>query len=1286
MTPRLFSFLRAQPELGVGPAMALGLVVAVVAVRPATARPAPAGGGDLAFFENRIRPILVEHCYSCHSAGAEKVRGALRLDTKEDFLKGGSDGPVVVPGRPEDSALIRAVRWKDPDLRMPPDKNGGSKIPEPAIADLVSWVQQGAPYPETPAEEWTTRPKPWSFEPIQDPAAPAVKNKTWAVNSIDRLILARLEHLGLPPARPADRRTLIRRATFDLTGLPPTPEEIDAFVADSSPGAFAKVVDRLLASPHYGERWGRHWLDVVRYADTAGDTADYPVSLAWRYRNYVIDAFNADRPYDEFLREQIAGDILAEKGPRERYAERVTATGFLAISRRFGFDSEHYHHLTIQDTLDTIGQAALGLSLGCARCHDHKFDPISMQDYYALYGIFDSSRYAFPGSEQKGKLRAMVPLQPPDESQPKWREYDQRVAALAGKIARSKQPVPAAVLRSLHDPDGDFETQKDAAGGSYGVLVLPWIYEGKLSATAAAQSPYKNLYPSGRFGAHMAGGTENYRLAQSLHPGRTRESCRVLHVNLDFRLGPASATNTGRHRFWLGQGPTSPAVEVLLSLDAVHIRTGSETKHVATIKPQQWYNLQLDLNLEHRSCSGRVGRPEETTAFSEQALDAGWPGTINYVQFDSSDRSGASRPGLEIDNFGAQRQPIAAVSTKIQPLALAPGEADLDALESELQKLAGPDGDLEWQADGTPPAKPWNAGPNSVVKVSADAQSPFRNIFPVGQLGVRMPNRGEYDGLGLTLATPWTATRSRMLYVAFDFRCGRQDSGGEGAWRYYVGHGGGSSAAVELHFNGREFFTRSGVTFDSVAHLQTGAWHQVQMALDLTDKTYTGVIASLSGSNSFQGSFATGWDGTIDYTFIDSGGHRPGVRPALEADNFAFSESPFAPLESPGPVETDAARASRLARVDALQKQLAKAGQDVTREIQELTALLVDGPGDMAYGVVEGTSHNAPLQLRGEPDRPRGEVPRGFIQSLGGGPLPPGTSGSGRLELAQWLTRSDSPLTARVMVNRIWQYHFGRGLVGTPNDFGARGQRPTHPELLDHLATQFIRSGWSIKAMHRLIMLSATYRQGSLPHEHPAEAAANYEGFGPRRLRAEEFRDAILAISGELDPTPGRAHPFPTVVATAFSQHVPFSATYDHNQRSIYLMTQRLKRHPFLALFDGPDPNASTPDRRVTTVPTQALYFLNSPFIHEKAEKFAQRLCAARPDDAQRIELAWRQTTGRLPSAAERAEATHFLADYRAELGTVESRAPDKSGDPNLAALAAYLRVLFGSNEFLHVD
>jgi hypothetical protein len=1170
----------------------------------------------------------------------------------------------------------------------------------------------------------------WSFQPIRNPSPPKVTNTAWCRTSLDRFILERLERDGRPPAPAADKRTLVRRAMFDLTGLPPSADEVDAFVADQSSDAFAKLVDRLLDSPAYGEHWGRHWLDVVRYADTAGETADYPVPVAWRYRNYVIHAFNADKPYDEFLREQIAGDILAKAGPRERYAERVTATGFLAVSRRFGFDSENYHHLTIQDTIDTLGQSMLGLTLGCARCHAHKFDPVSLPDYYALYGIFDSTRYAFPGSEQKQKSRALVPLVPPEESRPKWREFEQRVAGLMQRIERAKLSAPSAVLRSLDDLDGDFEMQAPAAGGSKGVLVPPWVYDGPIAVTTEAQSPFKNLYPLGKVGASVAAGTNGYRLTQAVpfsdpvaadvrrltssklgqsllssSPTVQGTKPETLHASVDFRIG-AGGKDAARHRFWLGAADGSPVVEVLLTGEAATLRLRDSVQHLRTLRPDEWQQLQLTLDLAQGTLSGSIGRPGDVTTFDRQVLRGPWTNGIAAFGLDSLASTGASRAAIAFDNLAVQAQPIPPVSATSPSLAKA-DEADAAALNTRLQQLAGIDGDFELQHESAPPASPWGPGPNSVVKISAAAQSPFRNLYPAGQLGVRLPNSGAYNGFGQTLTNRWQAEKTPRLFVNFDFRVADTAAGGDGSWRFYAGHGPGSSPAVELFFNGREFFRRSGESRDTVGALKVGEWYQVQLALDLKARSYTGVLASATGRTEFTGQFAGNWDGSIDYTFIDSYGHLGGVKPALDADNFAFSETPL-PAPDAAPVELAAGeRAARRSEVAELRGRLAQLKSDAEAARQELETLLADGPFALAYGVSEGTPRDARIQRRGEPDQLGDAVPRGFLQVLGGGSLPRSATGSGRLELAEWLTSPTNPLTARVMVNRIWQYHFGQGLVKTPNDFGTRGQRPTHPELLDHLATEFMRGGWSIKALHRLIMNSAVYQQrsqysvisdqssvGTAPEDCPvipgttrtsglnsdSPTTDSFSPFTRRRLGAEETRDALLLVSGALDPTPGEGHPFPAPTGWGYTQHGPFSAVYDHSRRSVYLMTQRIKRHPFLALFDGADPNASTAERRTTTVPTQALFFLNDPFVHASAEKFAARVLAAAPAEPDRVKAAYRLALGRDPRPAEATEATEFLAAYRNEL-TAAGNDPSES-----AAWAAFARVLFGSNEFLTVD
>ncbi|MCI0683551.1 MAG: PSD1 and planctomycete cytochrome C domain-containing protein [Gemmataceae bacterium] len=786
------------------------------------------------FFERRIRPLLVTHCYSCHSAKATKLRGELFLDTRAGVLTGGNTGPALVAGKPDESLLIKAVRYEDKDLRMPPK----AKLSAAEIADLEAWVRMGAPDPRTGKQvakqgiDIDEGRKHWSLQPIGNPSPPAVRNRDWPVGAIDHFILARLEAHGMSPASPADPRTLLRRVHFDLTGLPPTPEEIEDFVRawdaasakrqakGANPRSRAmvlqQVVDRLLASPAYGERWGRHWLDVVRYADTAGDNSDYPIPQMVLYRDWVIDAIGRDMPYDQFVREQLAGDLMPAESESDRQS-KIIATGYLANSRRHGSyeDARYPWHLTIEDTIDNFGKAFLGATLGCARCHDHKFDPFPAEDYYALYGFFSSTRYPWPGIELDRAQHDLVPLAPSAEIEQFTKTRQQKLAELEAKIKRlEKEKAPADSVKAAKKDREKFAKQP-----------LPF-------ATAYAMM----------------------------------------------------------------DGPTEPKKRI-----------------------------------------GRVG--------------------------------------------------------------------------------------------------------------------------------------------------------------------------------------------------------------------------------------------------------------------------------------------------------------------------------------------------------------NVRMHMKGDPERLGAEVPRRFPLVLGGQTLPGGVKGSGRLHLAKWLTEPSNPLTARVMVNRIWQYHFGRGLVATPNDFGKQGRPPTHPELLDYLARQFIDSGWSIKAMHRLIVLSATYQQASEVSETSEVLSRDPDNellshFPRRRLDAESIRDAILAVSGGLDRSRGGPHPFPAQPAWDFTQHKPFKAVYDSNRRSVYLMTQRIQRHPFLALFDGPDTNASTAARTTSTTSLQALYLMNDPFVHEQARKLAARLLAERSDDAGRIHRAFVLAFGRPPAAAEAKQARRFLD----QVGDVFESVNIPGEQRAARRWESFARALFMSSEFVYIN
>ncbi|MFO0951088.1 MAG: PSD1 and planctomycete cytochrome C domain-containing protein [Isosphaeraceae bacterium] len=764
-------------------------------------------------FEVGVRPVLAGTCFPCH--GGKKTSGGLRVDSRDALLRGGDSGPAIVPGDPESSRLLRAVRHDDADLAMPP----GRKLADREIEGLSRWIKAGAAWPSrTNPTKGFAASRHWAFEPVKG-VNPPDDPTGWAASPIDRFVAAGWRTAGVEPVEQVDPRTLIRRLTFDLTGLPPTPEETAEFLADSSPAAYQKLVDRLLASPRYGERWGRHWLDLARYADTAGDNADYPVPELAKYRDYVIDAFNADKPYDQFIREQLAGDVLASEVPANRYAEQVVATGFLALSRRYATGPYELWHLTLEDAVDATGRALMGLTLRCARCHDHKFDPLTQKDYYALYGAFASTVFPYAGSEE-------------------------------------------------------FQSKK-----------LP-------------REHFASLVPPAESGPRLTA-----------------------------------------FRQWL---------------------TSNEEKA--------------------RSCE-------------------------------------------------------------------------------------------------------------------ADA----------------------------TKADPSTAGRLK----------------------------------------------------DQARRLR------------------------------------------------------------------------------------EAAEAAR------------KWGRPE------------DLPG--AYAVSEGKPADSPIHRKGDPGQPGPVVPRGapgFLRDHGCPPPSVAPQSSGRRELAEWLTRPEHPLTARVMVNRVWQHHFGRGIVATPSNFGLRGEPPSHPELLDWLADRFVRDGWSIKALHRRIVTSEVYQLSSRVDP---EAQRKDPGnrwlcrFDRRRLDAESLRDALLAVSGRLDPGRPGAHPFPPVQDWHWTQHTPFKESYPTRHRTVFLMTQRLQRQPFLALFDGPDTNGSTEIRSRSTVPLQSLYLMNDPFVRDCAGAFADRV-RAEPGDAvvMAVRLAW----NREPSADERQRFMSYLDSYarRAE-GAGAARAEAQN-----EAWTSLARVILTANEFLYVD
>jgi hypothetical protein len=961
-----------------GPLTALSLLLAA----PAAPAADPAG---VQFFEQKIRPVLVKECYGCHSAEAPKVRGGLRVDSRAALLKGGDSGPAVVPEKPLDSILLKALRHDG--LAMPPK----SKLPDTVVADFERWIRMGAPDPRTAAEvtvragiDLDAGRRFRSFQPTRRHPVPRVSDTAWPRSDVDRFLLAAMEARGVRPVRDADRVTLIRRVTIDLIGLPPTPEEIDAFVndRDADAVAFAKVVDRLLASPHFGERWGRHWLDVARYADSNGKDENLTFHEAWRYRDYVIRSFNEDRPFDRFVREQVAGDLLPHDDPARR-DEQLTASGFLVLGPKVlaDRDTEKRRLDVIDEQIDTVGRAFLGLTVGCARCHDHKFDPIPQADYYALAGIFASTR-----TLDGFKLNNPV--------------------------------VSGWTLRPL--------------GGEEGERML-----------AARKEHQKKL---------------------------TEMAARITRAKNDLKLHEEAA-----------------AMRVPGKLAGVTV-DDREATFVGAWKASQFSKPYVGEGYVH---DDKAGKGEKSATFTPKLPKAGeYEVFVSYTPADNR----ATNVPVTVKHAG--------------------GEATVTINQREAPKI-----------DGL-----------------------FR---PVGRY------RFEASGGAVTIA----------------------NKGTDGY-----------------------------VIVDAVRFIPVGSLDPNETAMGVPAETKQKIAEAQAKLKE------------------------------LEAEEKKLKES--APREPP----------------------LVMAPRDADR------------PG------------NARINVRGNPHQLGDEVPRGFLSVASKEPRPTIRDGqSGRLELAEWIASADNPLTARVYVNRVWAHLFGDGLVRTVDNFGAQGEPPSHPELLDELAERFKADGWSTKKLVRSLVLSRAYALACV--NDPAAAKADPENrlhwrANRRRVEAEVIRDGILMVSGRLDRTMGGSSVAGLGERVVSNESKGGLTTDAFTRRSVYLPILRTELPQVLEVFDFADPDVSTGKRDATTVPTQALFLMNSPFVMEQSRHAARRLLALPGDDAARLSDLYRRALGRTPTEQETRAALKFLADMRERA----RKRPKPASEPDVEAWTSVCLAVFGCTEFRFVE
>jgi hypothetical protein len=629
--------MRSHHRLPLAPRCLAGLLL-LSAHSASSAPPSPA---DIEFFEKQVRPVLIESCGGCHGAAAGPPSGGLRLDRRDGLLKGGTRGPAIVPGRPEQSRIIHAIRYADPSLRMPP----AGRLSEASIAAIAEWVRRGAPWPsddqrprgrrtDTTNDQqrgrdvgrWSLVVGPtvhWAFRAPITPPLPKVKAADWVRSPLDRFILAALEAKGLAPAPPADRRTLIRRATFDLTGLPPTPEEIAAFLADRSPDAFANVVDRLLASPRYGERWGRHWLDVARYADSNGLDENLAYASAFRYRDYVVAAFNRDTPYNRFIQEQLAGDLLPKTDDVPTDHERLIATGFLSLGGKMLAEDDpvKMEMDIIDEQVDTVGRAFMGLTIGCARCHDHKFDPISTSDYYALAGIFKSTKTM---ENFNVVARWHEHSLAPKEDEERLRAHEKKIEETQAAIEERKKGLKEgeaedATLKSLRTELRRLERTRPVLPTAMGVTEGPSVTNLRIHLrgshlTLGEEAPrrFPTILAGERQTPLGAGQSGRYELARWLaHPGHPLTSRVMVNRIWRWHFGAGivrSVDNFGR----LGDPPTHPelldwlarrfvnsgwsvkAMHRLLMLSSTYQMSSAYNARAARVDPENRFHWRMN--------------------------------------------------------------------------------------------------------------------------------------------------------------------------------------------------------------------------------------------------------------------------------------------------------------------------------------------------------------------------------------------------------------------------------------------------------------------------------------------------------------------------------------------------------------------------------------------------------------------------------------------------------------------------------------------------------------------
>ncbi len=1081
-------------------------------------------------FDKDIRPLLQKHCIECH--GGKKQKADLRLDAKAFAFKGGESGSAIQPRDSQNSPLFLRIATKDDSERMPPK---GEALSEKEITMVKAWIDEGAVWPESAADRAATvdrRLQHWAFQPL--PASPK--------GSVDAFIKSALGKAALRMSPEADRRTLIRRAYFDVTGLPPSPEEVEAFATSKDPHAYEKLIDRLLASPRFGERWARHWLDVVRFAESDGFEKNNMRANAWPYRDYVIQAFNEDKPYDQFVREQIAGDAFSMDA----------ATGFLVggandtVKSKDPVLTANQRADELHDMVSTTAATFLGVTLNCARCHDHKFDPIPSKDYYGFVAML------------QGVKHGERPMRTADsaEQEKRLQELRKELGSIENALSEFK---PRASFQRVILID---DSSAPAAGAKPGATQIEQPTSGKPIAYSTGREKGAADDPGDVSRLPNLGESYRYWTAQ---PGR-QDDFFAWEPKLD-----------GRWRIWVSWGAWTTHTKdarYVIDLDG-DLATTNDQKVIATVNQREFADGSPAVPGERRWSGFRSTGLHDLNPKSIVVLrggDSGGPTVADVMAFEEAGDANTdpSSPALRLPvTHLANEEIIEPVEAKLLRFTIT-ATSGLEPCIDELEVF-------------TPGDASENVAMGAQVKVSgtyangANAKHQFRHL-----------NDGRYGN-----DASWISNEPGKGWAQLEFS--KPERIHRIVWSRDRSMG-----------KGRVYEDRRATGYRIEVSMDGEKWQTVASSADRLGEAYRQRVTSLPTLSSVP----------------------PGQAGAVSSLN---------------------EKRSRL---------LTELQQLATQSI--VYAGRFDSPGP---------THR---MHRGDPMLPREEVPPAALSLIGKSlVLGPGTAEQERrLALANWITDPANPLTARVIVNRLWHYHFGTGIVDTPSDFGLNGSRPTHPELLDYLANELITHRWSLKHIHRLILLSKTFKQSSAMHQTAFQVDSNARllwRFPPRRLEAEAIRDSILAASGQLDLRMGgpgfdlfEPNDNYVKVYTTKAEYGPAEF-----RRMVYQSKPRTMLDDFFGAFDCPDAGQPQPKRTVSTTPLQALNLLNSSFALQQAGFLAQRVQKEAGTPGGQIVRAFQLLFNRAPAVEEQAEAEAFARTH---------------------GLPALCRALYNSNEFIRLN